>query len=124
MNIYVSGKNYFRQNSQLQQAIVDAMKMLYKRISAYEKQNISFAQIFNDDHVKYDRHGEFFTYKCHKANMQLRILYTYMMIEGQPVILVADFFVKKRDSKDYIRQFDAINKTDPALLLARARLVA
>lgn len=53
--------------------------MLYERIKMYEKQSVAFNRIFNDDKVKYDKHGKLFTYKNQKFNMQLRIIYSYFI---------------------------------------------
>lgn len=113
MNIYVYGKDFFKENATVQKAILSAVDALSRRISAYEAQNIEFSRIFNDPTVKYDKHGEFFTFKSQKSNMQIRLLYTYLTIEDQKIIVIADFHIKKRNSKDYIRQFDAVNRLDP-----------
>lgn len=123
MNICVSCKDFFKESKEVQQAIISGVEFLYGRIKNYEEQNVEFCQIFNDDKVKYDKHGSFYTFKFQKSNMQLRVLYSYMIIDGEPVIVVADFFVKKRNSKGYINRFDYLNKEDPMQLYSRSRLV-
>lgn len=96
MDMCVYKKDYFKESHEVQSAITCAVSTLYERISMYENQNITFARIFNDDRVKYDKHGDFYTFKYQKSNLQLRILYAYIIIEGTPVIIVADFVVKRR----------------------------
>lgn len=113
MDIYVCNKDYFKESKEVQTAILKSMQDLYKRISTYESQNIAFEKIYNDDNVKYDKHGKFYTYKSQKSNVQLRILYSYLIINDIPIILVADFYIKKKNKKDYIRKFDYINTIDP-----------
>lgn len=122
MKVYV-GKEYFRSTKDLQKAIVGASSSLYERIRTYESQNISFENIYNDDKVKYDKHGQFYTYKAHKQNMQIRLLYAYIIVDGVPVIVIADFTVKKKNNKEYIRSFDAMNRVDPAVVYANSKCV-
>ena len=95
-----------------QKAILAAMIELYRRIQLYEVHGTSFEKIFNDDQVKYDQHGEFFTFKCQKNHLQLRILYAYMKIDGIPTIIVVDYFIKKKNNKEYIRQFEVFNHVE------------
>lgn len=123
MNICINCKEYFKESKEVQKAIVSGIEMLYGRIKNYENQNVSFDQIFNDDKVKYDKHGRFFTFKFQKSNMQLRVLYAYLIIDNVPVILVADFFVKKRNSKNYIDKFDFANKLNPLDVYNASRFV-
>ncbi len=123
MEMYVYSKNYFKESKEIQTAIVKSMKELYKRINMYEDQNISFEKIYNDDIVKYDKHGKFYTYKSQKLNVQLRILYSYLIINDTPIILIADFYVKKKNKKDYIKKFDYINSVDPKDIISNAFFV-
>lgn len=95
MNICVSCKGYFKESKEVQKAIVSGVEILYGRIQNYEEQNIGFERIFNDDKVKYDKHGQFYTFKFQKSNMQLRVLYSYLIVDCVPVLVIADFFVKK-----------------------------
>ena len=123
MDIYVSCKDYFKDSKEVQKAIINGVKTLYIRIRNYENQNIEFNQIFNDDKVKYDKHGQFYTFKFQKSNMQLRILYSYIIIDRTPIIMVADYFVKKRTSKEYINRFNAMNAVEPIDLYSKAKCV-
>ena len=123
MNICVSCKDYFKESKEVQKAIVSGVETLYGRIQNYEEQNIDFNLIFNDDKVKYDKHGQFYTFKFQKSNMQLRVLYSYLIIDCVPVLVIADFFVKKRNSKDYIEKFDSVNKVNPLDLYAKSKVV-
>lgn len=113
MNICISTKQYVKESRDTQRAILAAVIELYRRIRLYEEQNVSFAKIFNDDQVKYDQHGDFYTFKCQKNHLQLRILYAYLVIDGEPTIVVADYFIKKKNNKDYIRRFEALNRAEP-----------
>lgn len=113
MLIYVYKKDYKKESVEVQNAIVNSIKVLYKRIRVYENQGVTFERIFNDDKVKYDKHGEFFTFKCQKSNVQLRILYTYFVYKQEPIVLIADYFVKKKNNKNYIKKFDYVNAWDP-----------
>ena len=63
MKIYVGCKEYFKESKEVQKAIISGVMMLYGRIQNYEEQNIEFNRIFNDDKVKYDKHGQFYTFK-------------------------------------------------------------
>lgn len=123
MNICVSCKGYFKESKDVQKAIVSGVETLYGRIQNYENQNVEFNMIFNDDKVKYDKHGQFYTFKFQKSNMQLRLLYSYLIIDCMPVIVIADFFVKKRNSKDYIDKFDSLNKVNPLDLYMKSKVV-
>lgn len=123
MNICVSCKDYFKESKEVQKAIVSGVETLYGRIQNYEEQNIDFNRIFNDDKIKYDKHGQFYTFKFQKANMQLRVLYSYIIVDCVPVVVVADFFIKKRNSKEYICKFDSLNKVDPLDLYNKSKVV-
>ena len=123
MNICVCCKEYFKESKEVQKAIVNGIETLYSRIQNYEEQNIEFNRIFNDDKIKYDKHGQFYTFKFQKSNMQLRILYAYIVIDNVPIIIVADFFVKKRNSKNYIYRFDSVNKVNPLDLYNKSKIV-
>lgn len=123
MKVYVSCKDFFKDSKEVQDAIIDGVENLYTRIQNYEKQNIEFNRIFNDDKIKYDKHGQFYTFKFKKSNIQLRILYSYIIIDFKPVIVVADYFVKKRTSKEYIDRFDAMNNVEPMSLYNKAKFI-
>jgi len=38
--------------------------------------------------------------------MQLRILYAYIFVKDVPTIIVTDFFIKKKNNKQYIKMFE------------------
>lgn len=123
MTVCISCKEYFKESKEVQKAIVSGVKRLYGRINKYEEQNIEFSRIFNDDKVKYDKHGQFYTFKFQKSNMQLRVLYSYLIIDCVPIVVVVDFFVKKRNSKDYIYRFDSLNKVNPLDLYNKSKVI-
>lgn len=124
MKLYIYKKDYIKESKEVKNAIRSSIDMLYERIKMYENQGISFNRIFNDDKVKYDKHGKFFTFKNQKSNMQLRILYSYFVEDNEAVFLVADYFIKKKNKKDYIKKFDAANKWEPFDMLNRAFSIA
>lgn len=117
MRMYIYKKDYKKEAREVQMAIIDSVKALYERIKMYEKQGVPFQRIFNDDKIKYDKHGKFFTFKCQKSNMQLRILYAYVVYNQEPILLIADYFVKKKNNKNYIKKFDYINELEPMCVL-------
>ena len=120
MKIYVHSKRFFRESKETQKTILDAMHALYDRIHDYEKVGTAFEQIFNDDKVKYDQQGQFFVYKSARGNLQLRILYAYF---GDGVLLIEDQFIKKKNNKEYLRQFEYAKALDAAKCLEEAKLI-
>lgn len=124
MKLYICKKDYIKESREVKEAIRSSIDMLYERIRMYENQGVSFNRIFNDDKVKYDKHGKFFTFKNQKSNMQLRILYSYFIDDNEAVFLIADYFIKKKNKKDYIKRFDVVNKWEPFDLLNRALSIA
>lgn len=118
-----AGREYNRASKDLQKALISVSTSLYERIQSYEAQNISFENIYNDDKVKYDKHGQFYTYKAKKQNLQIRILYAYIFVNGVAVIIIADFIVKKKNNKDYIKEFESMNDVNPASIYPRYQCV-
>ncbi|MCH5314762.1 MAG: hypothetical protein J1E81_02520 [Eubacterium sp.] len=123
MDIYMYKKDYFKESSNVKKALLQAVDCLYKRINAYELQGIAFNKIYNDDYIKYDKHGQFYTFKAQKENIQLRILYTYMIIDGNPIVLIADYIIKKKNKKDYINRFDTVNNANPVDMFEKSKFV-
>ena len=124
MKIYVIKKDFNKESKEVRKAIMNSMEVLFNRITEYEKQGVCFERIFNDDKIKYDKHGKFFTFKSQKSNMQLRILYSYMLVDDGPIFLIADYHVKKKNKKDYIKKFDVVNNLEPFELLNTAFSIA
>lgn len=123
MKLYICKKDYNKESKEVKEAIRSSVEMLYERIKMYENQGITFNRIFNDDKVKYDKHGKFFTFKIQKSNMQLRILYSYFLDNNEAVFLIADYFIKKKNKKDYIKKFDVANNWEPFDMLSRVFLI-
>lgn len=117
MKIHIYNKRFHKETKQIKNAIVKALNTLYERISAYERQGTDFNHIFNDDKVKYDKHGQFYTFKCKRNDVQLRLLYAYFEFDGEPTLLLADYYIKKQDNKEYIRLFDSVNNSNPLVLM-------
>ena len=105
MKILVYKKDFFKESVEVRKAIIDSIYDLYTRIQLYQSQNIEFDKIYNDDKIKYDKHGnELFTYKCQKANVQLRILYGYKIIHKEKYthsIIVPTQLITKENIKDF-----------------------
>lgn len=111
MKILIYKKDFFKESVEVRNAIINAIYGLYARVQLYQTQNVEFYKIYNNDKIKYDKHGdELFTYKCQKANVQLRILYGYKRIHKEPVFLIDDYVIKKKNNKKYIKAFDKFNK--------------
>ncbi len=123
MDIYAYKKEYFKESHEIQNAIISAVEILYERIAMYEKQNVPFGKIFNDDRVKYDKQGDFYVFKFSRSNMQLRVLYAYLIIENNPIIVVADYVVKKENNKDYTRYFEYAKSLDPYEVYNNSQLI-
>ena len=124
MKLYICQKGYNKEPKEVKEAIRTSIEILYARIIKYEEQGVTFNRIFNDDKVKYDKHGKFFTFKHQKSKMQLRILYSYFIYDNEEVFLIADYFIKKRNNKDYIKKFDIVNCWDPFEMLNKAYTIA
>lgn len=114
LEIRICTKQFLKEKKELQEAIISSVKDLLERIQAYEKQGVGFEKIFNDDCVKYDKHGDFFMFKCHKGKFQLRILYAYLKIAEETVVFIVDYFIKKKNNKKYIEKFDVWNRVNIA----------
>lgn len=123
MDIYVYDKKYFKEAKEVQRAIVMAVDNLYERIEEYEAQNIDFQKIYDDDKVKYDKCGQFYVYKSQKLAMQLRILYTYLKVNNMPVIVIADYVIKKKNNKQYIKRFQNANTLNPLTVYGQSYYV-
>lgn len=125
MKMYVyKYKDFIKETCEVQKAITRAVCNLYERIKIYEEQNISFENIVNDDHIKYDQYGKFYAYKFKSLNFQLRILYSYIVINETPVVIVRDFYVKKKNNKKYINEFQFAKTLDPYAIYESSKCVA
>lgn len=113
MKTIINNKNYYKEKKEVQTAIRLGSENLKKRITVYKEQNIPFEKIFNDDYVKYDKHGDFYTFKYQRNNMQIRILYAYFTIGEEEILLISEYYIKKRTDNNYIKQFDKANNLNP-----------
>ena len=71
MKLYICKKDYIKESRKVKEAIRCSIDMLYEQIKMYEKQGVEFNRIFNDDKVKYDKHGNSFTFKNRKSKETL-----------------------------------------------------
>ena len=107
-------KKLNKQNRNLKNEVLRAAKRVGERIVEYYNEGITFENIYNDNVVKYDKHGCFFTYKHHGRNKsQIRLLYACLHDKDKTTIIVVDFF-EKRDSsrsntREHIKIFDYYN---------------
>lgn len=107
-------KKLNKQNRNLKNEVLRAARRIGERIVEYSNEGITFENIYNDNVVKYDKHGCFFTYKHHGRNKsQIRLLYTCLQDNDKTTIIVVDFF-EKRDSsrsntREHIKIFDYYN---------------
>lgn len=107
-------KKLKKQNRNLKNEVLRAARRVGERIVEYSNEGITFENIYNDNVVKYDKHGCFFTYKHHGKNKsQIRLLYACLQDKDKTTIIVVDFF-EKRDSsrsntKEHIKIFDCYN---------------
>lgn len=124
MEMYVYNTDYFKSSSELQNSIKNAVKNIFERISQYEQQGVAFDKVFNDDKLKYDQYGDFYTYKYSRNTLQLRVLYTYLIVNSVSVIVVVDFYVKKKNNKKYIKKFELIKDENPKLIYEKSNFVA
>lgn len=123
MKICIYDKEYFKESKETQEAIISTVISVYNRIRGYTEQGIDFDHIFNDRVVKYQLHGNFYTYKHRTKNYQIRILYTYIEVDNEPTILVVDYFLKKTRSKKYMYKFDDMNNLNPMDLYNSSKVV-
>lgn len=124
MKYLTSKKRYTKESVEVKTAVRKSLIDLDKIITTYSKEQIPFEKIFDNDKVKYDQHGRFFTYKCEKNRLQLRILYAYLIDGKEESIIVYDYFIKKKNKKTYISQFSEAKNIDPMEVYYNARLYA
>lgn len=105
MDIYIYNNRLKKESNDIQRAITNSMNNLSRRIEAYRENGVSFENIYNDDKVKYDKHGNLYTFKDQKNNVQIRLLYSYTTINNKPALIIVDYYVKKKNNKQYINMF-------------------
>lgn len=114
MRIYINDATSLKKEEvYTKRAIMLSIKHLIRLIEKVNEEKIPFDKIFNNEKLKYDKHGDFYTFKDHKQQIQIRLLYSYIPINNQPHIIIADYHIKKRTNKKYIEQFDKYNNINP-----------
>lgn len=123
--LYSSNKNFFKAEHNLRKALYSALQRLCNKIKSYYDVGTPFEKIMDDDGVKYDKCGNFFTYKFqwNKGGcIQVRILYHCTTQNNQIKIYLIDYRIEKNNDKSYIREFEQIAKNltvDEILLQAK-----
>ncbi len=94
-------------NTETRELILKALDKLKSKILLYECQGITFDKILNDETVKYDKHGDAYTFKFHgRDNAQLRLLYSCVYRNNTIYLIVLDYHIKRRnEKKSYIINF-------------------
>lgn len=103
-------KQYRKEDQLTQRSINSSLARLSLKIAA-EGGNVQ--NIFNTDSVIYDRiNDQIYIYKAHGVNnIQLRIVYAYEKINGEPIIYLIDYTIKKSNDKQYISNMNKKFKT-------------
>jgi hypothetical protein len=104
-----------KESVELQNELSKAANNLGKKITEYHDSGIDFIHICNAENVKYDKHGEFYTYKHHGKNKsQLRLLYACIQNEDMTEIIIADYIEKRKNvckgHKDHLDKFSKYDK--------------
>ncbi len=94
-------------NTEIRELIIKALDKLKSKILQYDSQGITFDKILNDESVKYDKHGDAYTFKFHgRNNAQLRLLYSCVIKHSTLFLIVIDYHIKRRnEKKSYIIDF-------------------
>jgi hypothetical protein len=94
-------------NTEIRELIIKALDKLKNKILLYDSQGITFDKILNDESVKYDKHGDAYTFKFHgRDNAQLRLLYSCVSKNDTIFLIVIDYHIKRRnEKKSYIIDF-------------------
>lgn len=122
-------RKFKKQNTDIKKEIISAAERLGSKIINYADSGISFVNIYNDPSVKYDKHGDCYTYKHHGRNKtQIRLLYACYQTEESTTIIIIDFFEKRRSSqsnqKEHIVLFDSYNKINITNFVNNKNLVS
>lgn len=102
--------NSKKESVELQRELLRAANNLGKKILEYYESGIDFLHICNADNIKYDKHGDFYTYKHHGKNKsQLRLLYGCIQNEEKTTIVIVDYIEKRKNvckgHKDHLDKF-------------------
>lgn len=111
--LYSSNKNFAKENPNIKKSLIKALNKLSKKVETYYSFGITFERIIDDDTVKYDKCGDFFTYKFMDSQgkcIQLRILYHCTTINNEIKIYLIDYCIKRNYDKSYIKEFEKIGK--------------
>lgn len=94
-------KQYKKEDKMTQKSINSSLMRLSSKIAA---EGGKVQAIFNTDSVVYDRiNDQMYIYKAHGVNnIQLRIVYSYEKVNGESVVYLIDYTVKKSNDKQYI----------------------
>ncbi|MDO5560020.1 MAG: hypothetical protein Q4F95_10540 [Oscillospiraceae bacterium] len=110
-------------NTEIKELIIKSLDKLSNRILQYASQGITFDKILNDETVKYDKHGDTYTFKSHgRDNAQLRLLYSCVVTDDIMYLTVIDYHIKRRnEKKSYIVDFEYGKEIDVMALIKSAK---
>lgn len=110
-------------SAEIHELILKALDKLKSRILQYEEQGITFDKILNDDNVKYDKHGDAYTFKFHgRDNAQLRLLYACVCKDDVMYLIVIDYHIKRRnEKKSYIVDFGYAKEINVSSLIGNSK---
>lgn len=109
-------------NTETRELILKALDKLKSKILLYDSQGITFDKILNDETVKYDKHGDVYTFKFHgRDNAQLRLLYSCVYSNDTIYLIVMDYHIKRRnEKKSYITDFGYAKDINVKLLIEQS----
>lgn len=97
-------KRFSKEVVDAQKAICKSIHNLEDRITCYANNGQPFAKVFNDRHLKYDRiNDDIYAFKDKVSKYQLRLLYCY--IEATQTLILVDYYIKQRTTKEYLDIF-------------------
>lgn len=109
--VHIYDKSLRKEPKSVQKTINKALDKLTQRYGYYSSRNIDIRNVFNDDILVHDIvKKEWYVYKCMADKMQIRILYT---AKGNDII-VAAHYIKQKDSKKYLAEFEEFANTLPS----------
>lgn len=100
-------RDYDKAGKELQRLLDKSMQRLVGFIKDKEDGGEQFEKIFNNEVIKHNVLSErFFTFKTHGPDSsQLRLLYEFQRKDNEVNIVLHKFFVKRRQTNEYLTDF-------------------